>query len=534
MTGKNICMEFSSYLRWTTIISCCIKLLSIPCEIIISRSISRIVESSVDGKTNTVLMLCAFLLITVIMIRVAQMILTIFYEKVKSRALHKCKMNLYQRFLAGPLNLLYASEHGKTIEKLENDFYTVTEKWVSLYPDFWMGILTAVIYFMVLAFQNMVVAGVMLAFSLIQMIPPVVVKKYLMVNYEKCREIEGQLTDFTVEGYRGFATIKLYRLKDWWLDKMAEYHKKYLKIGNASIYTATAEGTMKKAVSLILEYGVYAVVGMLILIHVTTVETGIQAIALSGGFFAAVKTVFLLIPDFSVAKVAEARLAEWFVRTCPKIVALKNEKISLANVTLAFHEKEILKNVNINFAADRICIIKGANGTGKSTILKLLVGLFPCDSGEVIVGAVNPLEFSEDVFPQKVFYLPQEDAVFDFTPYMLYQMVDEQAVPAAIHIAEEFHLSAEQINETDIRGLSGGERKKVFLSLAFALKPLLLLLDEPTNSLDEESKGKLAALLKKRKGGAIIITHDSVFDDIADCVYEMREGRVSVERKRFS
>lgn len=255
-----------------------------------------------------------------------------------------------------------------------------------------------------------------------------------------------------------------------------------------------------------------------------------QAISLSGGLFAAVKTVFSSIPNFAVEKVAEKRLSQWFFERNQTAVPSNNAQIDLVNVTQFFAEKEILK-VTISFASHRVCVIKGSNGIGKSTVFKLIVGLLPCEYGSLTVGNVNPTNFCDCVFPKTLFYLPQEDVAFDFTPYILCKMIDGELLPAFLEVSKRFNLTDKQINETKISDLSGGERKKVFLALAFAINPKILLLDEPTNSLDEAGKMTLVSLLQRRDNGTLIITHDQLFDSIADCFYRISNGGIIDETK---
>lgn len=82
-----------------------------------------------------------------------------------------------------------------------------------------------------------------------------------------------------------------------------------------------------------------------------------------------------------------------------------------------------------------------------------------------------------------------------------------------------------------INTLLGGERKKVFLALALAAEPTILLMDEPTNSLDAASKTLLLSELKKRRGLSLIVTHDSIFDDVCDRVYFAERGTVIEHEK---
>lgn len=98
-----------------------------------------------------------------------------------------------------------------------------------------------------------------------------------------------------------------------------------------------------------------------------------------------------------------------------------------------------------------------------------------------------------------------------------------------MELAKRFGITEDFIYQSKIDELSGGERKKVFLSLAFAVNPVLMLLDEPTNSLDEEGKILLRELLSDREGGTIVITHDTFIEDIMDYEYVIGKGNSDYE-----
>lgn len=522
---------FQAQLQNISIASWLLKLIPIPVGILTAELLSDIVSAATEGSTGGVIRKGGILLLILVLFKFFEITTGVAYQKAKAKALHKCKINLYRTFLTNPMHVLYAAEYGGSIEKLNDDFDTVTGKNITLYPEFWIGILTAAAYETFLAYQNELIAGILLGVSLLQIIPPVIVKKYMQVNYDENRDIEAKLTEFQLGGYRGFATIKLYHLKQWWLDKLSEYHKKYNKIGNKSIYTYEANTILNKFIAMILQYGTYAILGILILVKKASWDTGIQAIALSESLYAAVNKVFSTIPNFAVVKVAEKRIGEWFIQGEKKQGEPKDGTITLSEVRYSFDYKKILEGATVMFPANQISIIRGENGIGKSTLFRLITGMLSNEKGDIRVGNVRPEELRDTAFPAKLFYLPQADAAFDFTPYELYEMVDENGLPAILSMTEKFLLTEKDIKATKIKELSGGERKKVFLSLAFALDPEVLLLDEPTNSLDVESKEVLLDLLMQRKGGTLIITHDAIFDQVAACSYLMENGGISCEKR---
>ena len=539
--------SFNPVLRKSSLLSWILKLLPIPGSLITAQTLSEIVNCASQGDVRGVLSGGSFLLLFVLTVKLMEVTIGIAFEKTKAGSVQCCKLKLYQIFLANPLQILFGARHGSSIEKLNDDFDKVTQKGIKLYPELGSGILTTVIFFMFLCEQNGAIAFILLGLSLLQIIPPMLIKRFLQVNYDNCREIEAKLTDFTISGLRGFAEIKLYDLKGWWLEKLKGYHKDYSRIGSASIYAATAENTLKNFISTILQYGTYAILGLLLLNGYAEMDVCVETIALSGSFFAAVETVFSSIPQLAVTKTAQERLEEWFeacrFRNVDLIqgtddvsnhqilnnsVLTETADIKLHDVSYTVDEKPILKNTSVTFSTERIGLIKGENGIGKSTLFRLILGLVSDYEGEITSGEVFLKEIPEVDFHANIFYLPQEDALFSVTPKKLYEMAAKDRLSKCLENAYRFGLSSKEIEETQIDELSGGERKKVYLAMALADEQIYLLLDEPTNGLDEVGKRVLSELLKKRKGGALIITHDPALDAAADECYVIRNQKINI------
>ena len=97
--------------------------------------------------------------------------------------------------------------------------------------------------------------------------------------------------------------------------------------------------------------------------------------------------------------------------------------IIVSNISLSFDGSNLFSDVNLKFTPGNCYGIIGANGAGKSTLFKLIAGMIRADQGVVQVGGVTPDVFGEDIFPQEIFYLPQEDADFALSPRDFYAMI---------------------------------------------------------------------------------------------------------------
>jgi zinc transport system ATP-binding protein len=191
------------------------------------------------------------------------------------------------------------------------------------------------------------------------------------------------------------------------------------------------------------------------------------------------------------------------------------EIVSLKNMSVHFNEAPILEDVSLSIKGDDFLAIIGPNGGGKTTLLKIILGLVKPDRGEVKVFGKAPEEGrkSTGYLPQNTFFdLNFPINVFDVVLTGRYKGIakgytdeDTDAVNNALRTVGMLELKDRQIGR-----LSGGQMQRVFLARAIAREPGLLLLDEPTASIDPEMQNSFYELLSqlKRKMAIVLVSHD--------------------------
>ena len=506
------------------ICTCGKEFLRIFMNILIPVLLSKLIMKATAGNINDVLFFAIIILALKLIELTILCICDIELKKYISKNKHRCKLEFYKYFFDKPIHELFSLKIGDTKEKLNDDFDTITRKYTSTYPQTIISLMSAIIYFLYLIYLSKWIALIFFAISLLQVIPPILIRKYLQVNYDDCRDIEAEITDFVVGGYRAFLLIKLYSLDNWWRKKLAEHHKKYSKIGRKSIYTGTAESVLNNIINSILTYVTYGVIGLLVLKSVVTLEVAIQAIAVSGSIFGLVKTVFDIIKDIAVIRAAEIRLSDASMPLELQETHISKGDINISNLTFSYDENTLFSNLSILINNPKVSAIRGENGSGKTTLLNLIAGVLKSETGKISIDGFSSSALSSSIYPGELFFLPQEDAVFNFTARELFGMMIPDRWGEAIEQAKKFGLNEDLLLHSKISELSGGERKKVFLSIAFVLDPTLMILDEPTNSLDMEGKTLLKNLLKQRNGRTLIVTHDVFMDDVIEHTYVIRRG----------
>ncbi len=233
--------------------------------------------------------------------------------------------------------------------------------------------------------------------------------------------------------------------------------------------------------------------------------------------------------------------------------------VQFSQVSLAFGDRDILKNVSVNLQAGSKVALTGTNGSGKSTLIKVMAGLVQPDGGQRVV--------QKDA---RIAYLPQSglthhgctlreeaDKAFEFGYELQAEMEkigdrlkagegnEKQLLERHDAILNELedsgwnrrHVMAEQIlmglgfSREDLDKMceefSGGWQMRIALGKALMVNPDILLLDEPTNYLDIEARGWLEKFLDNYTGGFLLVSHDRYFlDHTVNEVYELFNGEL--------
>lgn len=215
--------------------------------------------------------------------------------------------------------------------------------------------------------------------------------------------------------------------------------------------------------------------------------------------------------------------------------------IELRNVSLRYGAREILKNVSLTIEDKKVKAILGPSGVGKSTIIKLMLGLIKPTSGQVLVDDVDITHFSEvELFPirQKMGIVFQGNALFDsmtITENMSFFLRENLNLPEEeieARVKEQMKFAGLEGFENNLPdSLSGGMRKRVAIGRALIFHPTMILFDEPTAGLDPVSSKKILDLIKRLQSeiglGAVIVTHilQDVFA-VADSVAVLYQGKI--------
>lgn len=215
--------------------------------------------------------------------------------------------------------------------------------------------------------------------------------------------------------------------------------------------------------------------------------------------------------------------------------------LSVHRISKSFRSRQVVSDISLDVNSSEIVGLLGPNGAGKTTSFHMIVGLLPCDNGEIYLDdkdiSLLPMEKRARL---GLGYLPQESSIFrkltvEENILAVLELRKNLSKAEAKHRTEallhEFHVS--HLRDSLGMNLSGGERRRVEIARALATEPQFLLLDEPFAGIDPISINDIQRITGylREKGIGILITDHNVWEALGACdrVYIVNDGRILAE-----
>lgn len=215
--------------------------------------------------------------------------------------------------------------------------------------------------------------------------------------------------------------------------------------------------------------------------------------------------------------------------------------VRIENLHKAFGETEILRGIDLDIERGKTTVILGPSGTGKSVLLKHIVGLIKPDEGEVYFDGDRVNQLNETALVpirKRIGYMFQLGALFDSMPVgdnVAFPLVEHTALDASerdacVHRVLSL-VGLDGYQDKMPAELSGGQQRRVALARAVVLEPCLVLYDEPTTGLDpvraDVINELILALTKQMGMTSIVVTHDiTSANKVADRMILLHQGKV--------
>ncbi|MBR7791977.1 ABC transporter ATP-binding protein [Undibacterium sp. FT147W] len=370
-------------------------------------------------------------------------------------------------------------------------------------------------------------------------------QKRLAPRYAEVREAAGDVSARLNNNLLGLATIKAFATEDFEKKHIAEASNTYRE-ANARAIAVSAAITPVIRMAILAGFTATLVYGGWLTLH--------DELAVGAYSVLVYLTQRLLWPMTSLAEVAD--MYQRSMSAIDRAMNLLDTKINIAyegqhlpatdvkghirfdSVGFAYGEQQTLHNISLDIPAGKTIAFVGSTGSGKSTLVKLLLRFYTPQSGKIFIDDVATDSVNLQDLRRQIGYVAQDSFLTDGTiaENIAYgsNNVSETAIAAAAQAAEatEFISKlplgfATRIGERGQK-LSGGQRQRLALARAILKNPPVLILDEATSAVDNETEAAIQRSLDvvSRDRTTIVIAHRLSTVRQADCIYLLEAGRI--------
>ena len=217
-------------------------------------------------------------------------------------------------------------------------------------------------------------------------------------------------------------------------------------------------------------------------------------------------------------------------------ISFRNGDIIASNVYHKYGDKFVLENVSLKIKKGEKVAFVGEIGSGKTTIVKLIMGFQQLNMGDISIGGISINNIKNEDLRDKIFYIPQKPKLFNRTLYenIIYGLDNPPTKEEIIILMNDLKLDVTDTFEKKMdenvgvegNSLSGGQRQIVWLLRSIYRPSAILILDEPTSALDPDNKIVMISTIKKLSIGktVIIVSHDDIDPEFRKI--SMKNGRV--------
>lgn len=504
------------------------------------------------GSAQALLLICIIVFIAILLKNLFAYLSMYYLNPIRNRILNDMRTNMYNKILQLPIGYFSEQRKGDIMSKLSNDLNDVEVSTISVLESVFREPITILLYFIYMIILSPQLTVFLLIFLPVAGFVLGRVGRSLKKQNQQVLQQFGNMFSTIEETLGGIRVIKAFNAEKKVQQKFdaqteAIYHLKNKANRRRDLASPLSEAMGVTAVLCILFYG-----GRLILSN----DSGL---GLNAGDFIAYIAIFsqLIQPlkglssaSYNVQKgAASIERIENLIKVKvdikdphnPLILQSFNHSIELRNVSFAYEEHVILKNINLTVAKGKTVALVGSSGAGKSTLADLIPRFIDATEGEVLIDGKNIKEYSLHSVRSQMGIVTQEAILFNDTIANNIALGVEHAErdaiiqAATIANADSFITKKEDGYENNVgdRGmkLSGGERQRLTIARAVLKNPPILILDEATSSLDTESERLVQDAIYKLMSNrtSIVIAHRLSTIRHADEIVVLQKGEI-VER----
>lgn len=383
---------------------------------------------------------------------------------------------------------------------------------------------------------------IMLVLSAIPLLTPIISKKILANK----KELQKNAKDKYLNNYNEYADnilfVNISNLKIFFCDKLKILGE---KLKHESIFY---ESSLLKTYSIsyglgnVLYSGTWIIGGIFVYKNLLTLPSLIAMTTLMFTIAGPIQTISNIYSEFLSSRKIFFDYLD-FIDKCKTNDKKTNskisniEKIDIKNLNLSFSNKIILKNISFNFMNGNKYVLLGESGSGKSTFLNSLFGIYEYANDYIAINEKKLSEIDKSSYYDNMFYIPQETIIFNTSILNNITLFSENVdLVRAQECIEKVGLSDwfnSKDNEFDCvlskDSISGGEKKRLDLARALYLDKSVIIMDEPTSALDFENEILISKIIKGIQDKLIICVSHSTNDEFLNVF----DKKIKIINKEF-
>jgi ABC-type multidrug transport system fused ATPase/permease subunit len=474
---------------------------------------------------------------------------TICFAIVSEKGMADVRKDLYNKMISQPILFFEENRVGELTSRITTDVEQLQSVFSITLAEFFRQIIILIVGVGILAYLTPRLALIMLMVVPVVVILAMVFGRYIRKISKKRQDQLANTNTIVEETFQSFSVVKSFTNE--WFESL-RYGNSINELVSISLRFAKTRGLFFAFIILLLFGSIMfilfqgavlvqqgeMVAGDLLSFVIYTMVLG-GAIASLGNLYTAVAGAIGATERVQqiLKEPVEIKINEGKVR---KSLKLKGH-INFQNLSFSYPTRKdvgVLKNINLEVEPGSKVALVGQSGSGKSTIVKLLMKFYTPDNGDILVDQKNVNDYNLTTYRQNIGIVPQEVILFGGTIRENILYGKPEATEAELLAAAEKSNSLEFIDSFPDRldtivgergvKLSGGQRQRIAIARAILKDPSILILDEATSSLDAKSEQIVQDALDKLMEGrtSVIIAHRLATIKNVDCIYVLDKGEI--------
>ncbi len=440
--------------------------------------------------------------------------------------------------------------NGDIINRLNSDMSVVSSNAVSWLPTIIIALYNFIATFAVLCYYDWIMAMIALASApVLVLLSRVILKKQRMYS-RTVKERGSDLMSFEVETFYGMDTVKSFGLAERYGEKIRSLQEDFKEASLQFNMFTIGTNAMMSLMGTLVQFVAFGYCLFRLWTHSITFGTMTLFLQQRSNLSVAFKNLLAIVPNFLNSAVSAHRLRE--LVELPREVHLQEERpgdavleqgmhVKMSQVCFHYDEtQEVLSDAEFHAAPGEIVALVGPSGEGKTTMLRLILGLIRPQKGQAALEAADGRVLTLNADTRYLFaYVPQGNTIFSGTIADNLRMVKEDATDAQIEDALKIACAWEFVQEKKKgiyasvgergKGLSEGQAQRLAIARAVLMDAPILLLDEATSALDMATERKVLRniMVQKPHKTCIVTTHRPSVLGLCQRVYRVSDGTLT-------